>query len=321
MNVVDPQTSSAKAVNLALVGYGRWGTVYKKEIDNLKPAGLNLKIICSQQQGLRFPEIEIINHWSDLGRFADVQGVIIATPPHTHLEIASYALRHGKTVLIEKPICTDGDQLARFAQEFKPTDLESKVMVNHIHLYNPRFLRLLEALPLVGPIQAIESKGGAWGPFRATYSSLWDYAPHDLSMVLKVLGCTPLSVSIKLLKEQLIREVPNQEIGRNYSLHLTFPSAIEVAIEVGSLYPQKVRSFRVIGKRGVLELDDTRLVDPLLFNNKPLQDVEPRTPLQGALLRFADLVRGEVASVDPDNSGIRMALQVTKILSAVEKSS
>ena len=52
----------------------------------------------------RHPAARVVADWRDLVADPAVDAVMVATPVHTHFEIARAALRAGKHVLVEKPM-------------------------------------------------------------------------------------------------------------------------------------------------------------------------------------------------------------------------
>jgi hypothetical protein len=56
--------------------------------------------------------------------------------------------------------------------------------VDHIHLFTPAFRALQREAATLGPIRSINSAAGNRCPYRAGVPTLWDWAPHDLAMLL-----------------------------------------------------------------------------------------------------------------------------------------
>ena len=62
-----------------------------------------------------------------------IDAVAIATPVHTHYELALAAIRNGKHVLIEKPLAETSEQARRLIEEAERRHLV--LMVDHTFLY------------------------------------------------------------------------------------------------------------------------------------------------------------------------------------------
>ena len=89
------------AINSALIGCGRWGTILERYIK--KDRDFNLEYVCNSKSDLD-------KVWND----ERIDAVIVATPNETHYPIVKSALLHGKHVLSEKPLtfeATQGEEL------------------------------------------------------------------------------------------------------------------------------------------------------------------------------------------------------------------
>src|SRR3990167_2374361 len=106
---------------------------------------------------------------------------------------------------------------------------KSVVMVGHIYLHNPAFLEVKKLLKFVGKIQFISAEGMNYGPIRSDVSALWDWGPHDISMVIDLLGCLPEEVSAYGLNS--LR--PNTQFYDMCNLKLKFSNNISVLINIG----------------------------------------------------------------------------------------
>jgi len=73
--------------------------------------------------------------WAD----PTIDAALIATPVESHIPLASEAVRHGKHVLIEKPLGTDAGQCREFTELLRQTS--AKCMVGYCFRFNPTVLR------------------------------------------------------------------------------------------------------------------------------------------------------------------------------------
>ncbi len=127
---------------LALVGPGVWGNKYIKTIEQIDGIILE-QIVCKNiknKTNLRnkYYVTEILREITESN---EIDGIIVATPPNTHFQIAYEAIKNKKPVIIEKPLTLnskDADSLIDLAFTNKVN-----VRVNHIYLYHPlyRFLK------------------------------------------------------------------------------------------------------------------------------------------------------------------------------------
>jgi predicted dehydrogenase len=162
--------------NLLIIGAGIWGQKYIETITSK-----------FSQVALNVANRE---NWKQLID-ARPDGVIIATPPQSHIEIATHALSQDIPTIIEKPLSLSLDE-ARSLEKFT-----APILVNHIHLFSDSYQKIKSMTS--GQIKNITTLGYNDGPVR-NYSGLWDYAPHDLSMILDLAGCMPNKTNIKKIQ-------------------------------------------------------------------------------------------------------------------------
>lgn len=179
-------------------------------------------------------------------------GIVIATTPASHFEVAEVCLRQRKPVFIEKPLTLDVSEaktLLALAIEHK-----TPVLIDHIYLWHEEYLDMKYRIGSE-PIHTIHTMGGNNGPVRPDHSSLWDYGPHDLSMVLDLLNEDPVQVRSEQEKVDDDRET--------WRLHLRFPSEATAHICVGNGFNERKRQIVVQAKSLVHTFYDTKRARPL----------------------------------------------------------
>lgn len=287
---------------LALIGAGRWGKNYIKTIHSLPSCKLPDSFIKTK-------------NYKELFSFDNIDGVIIATPASTHFKIAKEFLEKGFNVLIEKPLTTNyKDALKLYGIIEK---MKNVAMVGHIYLYNPAFLEVKKLTHNIGQIKYISTEGMNYGPIRSDVSALWDWAPHDISMLIDLLGVLPEEVSgygVSVLR-------PNTNHYDTCSLKLKFPKNIFVFVNVSWLSPVKKRNMTIVGKKGTIIFDDT--VEKKISFVKDLNSriiypsYSKESPLSAEISNFVKLIENKKKI---DNSNLKMGLDVVKVIEACEKS-
>jgi predicted dehydrogenase len=238
-------------VRLCLLGAGRWGQRY---IDTISTsAGVALTALASRNPAAAAfvpQDCHIFTDWREAVRAEDVDAVIVATPPALHAEMALAAIAAGRPVLIEKPLTLS---LAE-AQAIRDAARGSHVLasVGHIHLHNGGYLTLKRHLPAIGRLLHIRCEAGNWGPFRPDVTPLWDWAPHDLSMCLDLVGSAPIAVNC----ENSALEQHEAGWAGNFRLTLDFPGDIKADIRVGNMMATRTRQIEARGTKGSLVFDD-----------------------------------------------------------------
>lgn len=187
----------SKASHIALLGCGYWG---KNLARNLYELGA-LRLVCDPAESGQAaaaenaPGVATSSEFNDALRSGDIEAVVIATPAETHFELAAAALHAGKDVFVEKPLAlqaSEGEQLKDLAQE-----LGRVLMVGHLLEYHPAVVRLHELIDAgeLGNVNYIYSNRLNFGKVRTEENALWSFAPHDVAVILRLLGEMPVEVT------------------------------------------------------------------------------------------------------------------------------
>ena len=300
------------ALRLALIGAGRWGKCYIATLTEMTDVELvTLVSRRAESRNLVGPNCSIASDWRDVMKDPGIDGIIIATPPATHFEIARAAIIAGKPVLVEKPLTLDADEAQALLVLAKETNVP--VLVDHTHLYSPAYQGLKAALDRIGSIQEIHSSGGNRGPVRSDTPVLWDWAPHDLAMCLDVVGEDPVDVQAECMERKRL----DGNMGERVRIMLGFPSGVRAYVEVSNISPIKVRRFEAIGVQGRLVYDD-QAEDKLCImdgtgNSSPLS-ISSDMPLSRAVDAFAELIKDCVARPQ----SLKLGVKITRLLISCE---
>ncbi len=296
------QRGSGIGVRLGLVGAGRWGRRIIEAVGSVADA--EFAAICTRgRPSLEGGDVPWFARWQDLVAAGGCDGVIIASPPETHVPIALEALDAGLAVMIEKPLAlglADAKRLADFAAS-RPSC--PAILVDHTHLFAPAYQTLKSRLR--SPILEIRTRGCSFEPWRP-YSSLYDFGPHDLSMVLDLIATSPDVVACRLLSE-VTRDAHAHQL---FDIDLAFGRAGASCV-VGNAAPEKERRFEVVCENGDrFVYDDMQPPsDKLRMGDRPLT-LPPDRPLTLAIDAFAHSIRG---TRDP-RCGLDLPMKVQAVL-------
>jgi predicted dehydrogenase len=297
-------------IRLGLIGAGPWGRKVIATIRRLD--GMELVRVASsnpETAGLVGSGCTVVPDWRDLVA-ADLDGVIVTTPPALHAEMTKAAVATGKAVFVEKPLTqnpVEARGLLAFAEE-----KQGFVLVDHIHLFSPAYRQLKTALAAQGAIKGIRSIGANKGPFRKDASPLWDYGPHDLSMCLDLLGEMPDTVAA----ERTDGRETAQGHGETIAIRLGFPSGVIADVKLSNIMSNKRRSFAVTAEHAIIVYDD---VSPeKLKLDRPHDEpraacditgrfrIDPTPPLNVALREFAEGIRSGSCNLASLDLGVRV---------------
>ena len=186
---------SSERPRVAVVGCGYWG---QNLVRNFHELGALAQICEIAPAGVEkahqlAPEVPLTGSYDEL-LHSPVQGIVLATPATTHFELARRALEAGKDVFVEKPLAlrfSEGEALVRLSES-----LNRILMVGHILEYHPAFVALKQLYLQgdLGQLVYLYSHRLSWGIVRTHENVLWNAAPHDLSMILRLTGELPRSV-------------------------------------------------------------------------------------------------------------------------------
>src|SRR6267143_373494 len=188
-----------KTVTVGVIGCGYWGPLLVRNFKSL-PDCL-LKAVCDvNAERLKhihalYPEIEGIPQTQQLLNGTDVDAVVIATPVKHHYSLAKASLLAGKHTFIEKPMASSVDECEELIQLAEQNGLV--LLIGHTFLYSPPVRKIKEIVDAgdIGEIRYISARRLNLGLFQKDINVAWDLAPHDLSIVLHVIGESPESVN------------------------------------------------------------------------------------------------------------------------------
>ncbi len=252
-------------INIGVAGCGYWGPKHIRVCHELAQA--NLTSVCDldenrlQQVQNTYPYVEV---FSDFREFLQnsVDAVVIATPVNTHFQLAKEALLCGKHVLIEKPITTTGQAAAELTELAEKQNLV--LMVGHTYEYSPavEFLREIVSSGELGDIYSIDADRLNLGLYRHDVNVLWDLAPHDVSIMLSVLGEDPVAVSARGT-----HHIDSSICDIAY-LELVFANGTLGHVHVSWLHPRKIREITLVGSQKMVVYDDVSESEKLHIYDK-----------------------------------------------------
>ncbi len=243
-------------LNVAQIGVGYWGPNLLRNL--VSNEGCRVKTVADISKERReyvgglYSAIQLTDDVNDIYQDSEIDGVVIATPVATHFELAMKALAAGKHILVEKPLSTsvlEVDQIGKLASEKNLV-----AMVGHTFLFNAavRYIKKLIDSGELGDIRYLYSRRLNLGRIRSDVDALWNFAPHDISIIQYWLGDpTPLSVMKRGV--DYIQEGVHDVVF----LNIIYPNKIMANIHVSWLDPHRVRSMTVVGSQKMVVYDDT----------------------------------------------------------------
>ena len=313
---------------VAVIGHGYWGKNLARNFHQLNALAAICDSSDAQQQLIAemYPGVEFTCDYTLLLQRDDIDAVVISTPAATHYALTKLALEHAKDVFVEKPLAlsaAQGTELVRLAQE-----RQRILMVGHLLRYHPaveQLKRLIDSGAL-GKLYYLYSNRLNLGRFRTEENILWSFAPHDISVLLYLLGETPQSVHAHG------GHFLNTHIADTTITVLTFPSGVQAHIFVSWLHPYKEHRLVIVGSDGMAVFADTDPEHKLKILRQPVEwrerqpvpklseaqpiPLEPVEPLRIECQHFLDCV---ATRRTPFTDGAE-AVRVLQVLEACQQS-
>jgi UDP-2-acetamido-3-amino-2,3-dideoxy-glucuronate N-acetyltransferase len=300
------------------IGAGHWGVNLIRNFHALDA----LRIVCDQDARRlaavrsNYPDIAFTDSFDRVLADDRISAVAIATPAETHGDLVRKALFAGKDVFVEKPLCLSQEQgrslisLASARQRI--------LMVGHLLWYHPAILKLKRLIDdgELGRIRYIYSNRLNLGMIRREENILWSFAPHDISVILGLIGEMPEHV-----EAQSGNYLHDRIADVTVSL-LSFPSGIKAHVFVSWLHPYKEQKLIVVGERQMAVFDDVANDSKLVLyphvivwkgqtpvpnkaNGRPVA-IEKAEPLRAECEHFLDCLRHRQAPRTDGQEGLRV---------------
>ncbi len=256
-------------MKIAVIGCGYWGP---NLVRNFAQSNKVQELICCDLDPRRldrmknlYPSVKVLPDYKELLLMPDLDGVAIATPVKTHHPLAKEFLHQGKHVFIEKPLTHSYDtglDLVKLAEE-----KQKVLMVGHTFEYTAAVNKVKEIVENgeLGKVLYISCIRVNLGLFQPDINVVWDLAPHDISIILYVLGEFPVSVN----SQGKAHFKPGIEDVATTTLN--YKNGVIAFIHSSWLDPNKIRRTTVVGTRRMLVYDDIEPQEKIKIYDKGVE--------------------------------------------------
>ncbi len=319
-------------INVAVIGYGYWGPNLVRNFNSV--TSCTVKAVADLRQERlaivkkQFPSVHTTTSIDEIILNKDINAVVIATPVFTHYELAKKALENGKHVLLEKPMTStvkEAEELMAIADK-----KGLLLMVDHTFVYTGAVQKMKNLINegTMGDLHYFDSTRINLGLFQPDVNVLWDLAPHDISILLKLINKKPVSVNAT--------GVSHTKNGIENVAYLTVNCENDFIAHFSCSWssPVKLRTLLIGGDKKMLMFNDLEPTEKIRIydtgysyktdeeKTKLLVDYRtgdvyiPKVELKEALFNMAeDFVKSILNKTEPVSNS-KLGLDVIKILEA-----
>lgn len=324
-------------LTIAVVGCGYWGPNLVRNFTSL--AGCRLKSVCDVNQHrlahmkATYPAIETTTDYDSIVNDPEIDAIAVATPVRFHFDMGMKSLAAGKHTFIEKPMAASVTECSQLKDEAEKKGLT--LMIGHTFIYSPAIDKIKEIIDAgdLGEIQYISARRLNLGLFQTDINVTWDLAPHDLSIILHILGSPPVSVNCqgKSHINPGIEDVTNMSVW--------FANHGFATIHSSWLDPNKIRDMIFVGSKRMLAYNDLEPIEKIKIFDKRVEApphydtfgefqysyhygdmyipyIKQEEPLKIECRHFLDCINTGI----PPLTGAEESLQVVQILEASSQS-
>ncbi|MCX6361559.1 MAG: Gfo/Idh/MocA family oxidoreductase [Armatimonadetes bacterium] len=316
---------STSSPSVAVIGCGYWGKNLVRNFSQLSA----LSAVCESTAvgqaaaGILVPDVRVIPDFAEV-LASDVPAVVIATPAETHHDLVLRALRAGKDVFVEKPMALTSEHGSELVREAEA--LGRILMVGHVLEYHPGIVKLNELVQSgeLGKVQYVYSHRLSLGKVRREENALWSFAPHDVAVILRLMGAMPFQV-VACGGTYVQPNIADVTVTC-----LLFDNGVRAHIHVSWLHPFKEQRLVVVGSRKMAVFDDVAKALTLYDQRVEMRNGFPE-PVKGAgeqvpyasdeplrleCRAFLEACRTRTPPLTDGQSGLR----ALKVLQAAERS-
>jgi len=243
-------------IKIAVFGAGAWG---RNIVRTLAELG-HLAAVCDPSAdcleaarklvGDKAKDVRWTSRAEEILNDRQINGVMVATPAETHYEVGKKVLAAGKDLFVEKPLTVDlkeGEKLVKAAEAAGKI-----LMVGHLLEYHPAILKLHELIRSgeLGEIRYVMSHRLNLGKIRTRENALWSFAPHDISVILRIAGKMPFEV-ISTGGAYVSPNIPDITL-----MQMLFDNGVRAHIYVSWLHPFKEQKLVVVGSKKMASFCD-----------------------------------------------------------------
>ena len=305
-----------RTINVGVIGVGAMGYNHARVYSKLENANLvavadvvkpTLDKVCKKYKTKGYSEIE------DLLKDPEIEAVSVCVPTTFHHEVVMEAIKHGKHVLVEKPIAFTAEEAEEMIKAAK--DAGVKLATGHVERFNPAVQKAKELIEneVIGDLVTISAKRvGPLPPRIKDVGVSIDLAIHDLDIMNYL-----FEENVTQVYGTMNSSFDDSEFEDHAEIMVSFENESTGIIEVNWLTPYKRRELELTGTAGIISVDYIK--QSIEVYGKFAQDIQIKheEPLKCELKSFLNTVVEEKEPIITGEDG----LKALKMVIAANKSS
>ncbi|MDT8446013.1 MAG: Gfo/Idh/MocA family oxidoreductase [bacterium] len=271
-------------MKIAVIGYGYWGPNLVRNFS--WTPGVEVAYVCDldpkqlAKVSAMFPNVgKTTTNYQEVLDDPSIEAVAISTPVQTHAPLAKMALLAGKHVLVEKPMTdsvASGEEIVKLAEEKGLV-----LMTDHTFLFTGAVRKIKELVDsgTLGKVYYFDSMRVNLGLFQSDVNVIWDLAPHDLSIMLRVIDKKPMAVAA-----HGVAHVEGHPENLAF-VSVFFEDSTIAHFNVNWLSPVKVRQILIGGSEKMILFNDMENVEKIKIFDSGV-NVQTREEVYKALISY-----------------------------------
>ncbi|MBP9837744.1 MAG: Gfo/Idh/MocA family oxidoreductase [Proteobacteria bacterium] len=298
------------SLEIGLIGCGRWGKFVLRDL-----LALNCKVSVvarselSKENAKAGGATKIVSAIAELN---NVDAFVVCSTTTTHYQVILEIINRfgNKPIFCEKPVASSLTE-ARDLENRAPDN----IFVMDKWRYHPGILALKDIVDnnSLGKVVGIQTVRVAWGSPHLDVDSIWILMPHDLSIVLEILGYIP----------DVTSAVADFNEDQVYGVTAILGKSPWVMSTVGARSIEYQRSVKLFCEYGVAELSDSYAEELIVVKShenmnfdKPVVEklaLSKDMPLLEELKAFIKFVGGAKAPKSSLAEGVQIVQRISEI--------
>ena len=252
-----------KPIRCGVIGYGpsfnmgRWHSEWINATPGMEAvAACDIDPVRTEAAKKEFPEFETYTNPAEMLRKSKTDLIVVITPHNVHYEVALAALKAGKHVVIEKPMCLTTEQATELIETAKANNVVLTVFHNRRWDTDYVAIRNLVDHGLIGDVFHVEAFFGGYG-FPGDWwrsdkaisgGAMYDWGAHFLDWILNLIKY-PMENVTGFFHKRVWHSVSNED---QCQAIIRFEGGRMADFQISSIAMAGKPKWRILGEKGAI---------------------------------------------------------------------